>query len=149
MAITVSFYNNKSDNRYLTKNLNLLVENVQCSVYLPCDRLNPILILDKDTIPNVLSLCNYCVIPEFSRKYFIESIQGAAGNKIQVNCHVDVLGTYDEEIRYCPLIAARSSNQPNYYLDDEMRIFDSRVINQYINIGTDIGAPSDIILITV
>lgn len=82
MSITVSFYNNKSDNRYLTKNLNLLAENIQCSVYLPCDRLNPILILDKDTIPNVLSLCNYCVIPEFSRKYFIESIQGAAGNKI-------------------------------------------------------------------
>ena len=149
MSISVSFYNNLSDNRYLTKNLTSLAENITCDVYAPCDRLNPILLIDKDTIPNCLSLCNYCVIPEFSRKYFITNITGVSGNRLQLTCHVDVLSTYDSELRECPIIAARSSNKPNYYLDDEMRIFDTRVINQYINIGPDVGPPSDVILITV
>lgn len=149
MSITVSFYTNKSDNRYLTKDLSLLAEDIQCSVYLPCDRLNPILILDKDTIQNVLTECNYCTIPEFGRKYFITDISGAAGNKVQLACHVDVLGTYDEEIRYCPIVAARSSNQPNYYLQDDMRIFNTYTYNQYIDIGTDIGAPSQLVVITI
>lgn len=149
MSITVSFYNNKSDNRYLTKDLALLAEDIQCSVYLPCDRLNPILILDKDTIQNVLTECNYCIIPEFGRKYFITDISGAAGNKVQLVCHVDVLGTYDEEIRYCPVIAARSSNQPNYYLEDDMRLFNTYVQTQYLDVGSPIGQPDTIVLITL
>lgn len=149
MSITVSFYRNNSDNRYLTKDLSLLAEDINCSVYMPCDRLNPILILDKDTVQNVLTQCNYCTIQEFGRKYFITDISGAAGNKVELNCHVDVLGTYDEEIRECPVVAARSSNQANYYLQDDMRIFNTYTYNQYVDIGNDIGAPSQLIVITI
>lgn len=149
MSITVSFYRNNSDNRYLTKDLSLLAEDINCSVYMPCDRLNPVLILDKDTIQNVLTQCNYCTIQEFGRKYFITDISGAAGNKVELNCHVDVLGTYDEEIRECSAIAARSSNQANYYLQDDMRIFNTYTYNQYVDIGDDIGAPSQLVVITI
>ena len=148
MSITVSFYRNNSDNRYLTKDLSLLAEDINCSVYMPCDRLNPVLILDKDTIQNVLTQCNYCTIQEFGRKYFIQSIQGVAGNKVQMACHVDVLGTYNEEIRECPVIAARSSNQANYYLQDDMRIFNTYTYNQYKFIG-ELGDPDKLIIITM
>lgn len=149
MSITVSFYRNNSDNRYLTKDLSLLAEDINCSIYMPCDRLNPVLILDKDTVQNVLTQCNYCTIQEFGRKYFITDISGAAGNRVELNCHVDVLGTYDEEIRECPIVAARSSNQANYYLQDDMRIFNTYTYNQYVDIGNDIGAPSQLIVITI
>lgn len=149
MSITVSFYRNNSDNRYLTKDLSLLAEDINCSVYMPCDRLNPVLILDKDTVQNVLTQCNYCTIQEFGRKYFITDISGAAGNRVELNCHVDVLGTYDEEIRECPVVAARSSNQANYYLQDDMRIFNTYTYNQYVDIGNDIGAPSQLVVITI
>lgn len=149
MSITVSFYNNISDNRYLDKDLRLLAEDVSCEVYLPCDRLNPILLIDKDRVQNVLTECNYCIIPEFGRKYFITDISGGSANRVEINCHVDVLGTYADEIRECEAIAARSSNQPNYYLQDDMRIFNTYTYNQYIDIGTDIGAPSQLVVITI
>lgn len=147
MSISVNFYQNLSDNRYMDKNIQLLQENVSCDIYEPCDRLNPQLIIDKDLID--LVTCNYCVIPEFGRKYFITDIVPQAGNLVTLNCHVDVLGTYSDEIKHCQLIAARSSNQPNYYLQDDMRIFNTYTYNQYIDIGQDIGAPSSLILITI
>lgn len=149
MAITVSFYTNKSDNRCLTKQLVPVTagQNLTCDIYDPCDRLNPVLLIDKDKIDLVDT--NYCIIPEFGRRYFITNIAGGAGNRTEIHCHVDVLGTYDEYIRDCPLIAARSTNNVNYYLSDENRIFNSYPLNQYISVGSDIGAPENLVIITV
>lgn len=149
MAITVSFYTNKSDNRCLTKVLEPTQngQNLSCDVYNPCDRLNPILLIDRNKI-NLIDT-NYCIIPEFGRRYFITNIVGGAGNRVEIHCHVDVLGTYNEDIRECPLIAARSTNNVNYYLSDENRIFNSYPLNQYINIGSSIGEPENLVIITV
>lgn len=88
-------------------------------------------------------------IPEFGRKYFITNIVGEAGNKVSVYGHVDVLSTYDAQIRNCPLIAARSTNQYNFYLHDDKRIYNTYIENQYISIGDDIGKPSMVYLITL
>jgi hypothetical protein len=149
MAITVNFYTNKSDNRCLTKNLESIVgaQNVSCDVYQPCDRLDPILIIDRDRFD--ISTVNYCEILEFGRKYFITGVEGKAGNKVHMSCHVDVLGTYDKDLRNCPLIAARSTNNVNYYLHDDMRLFNTYAYNQYIEIGGIIGDPIELVINTL
>lgn len=149
MAITVNFYTNKSDNRCLTKVLEPTQngQNLSCDVYIPCDRLNPILVVDTDKV-NLINT-NYCEIPEFGRKYFITNIAGAPGKRVEVHCHVDVLGTYDEDLRNCPLVAARSTNNVNYYLDDQNRIFNTYPLNQYITVGDPLSAPDRLIIITV
>lgn len=161
MSITVNFYKNVSDNRFLRKNISLL-QTITCDVYYPCDRLNPVLVIDKDNID--FEDTNYCYIEEFGRYYFITNISGEAANIVQVSCHVDVLMTYNSKIRNCPIIAARSSNNTNSYLIDENRIFKTTVFNQYLTItpaagayplpsgvGSDgrIGAPDALVLITI
>jgi hypothetical protein len=53
------------------------------------------------------------------------------------------------------LIAARSTNNVNYYLHDDLRIFNTYALNQYIDVkggdvpNGDIGAPSTLILMTL
>lgn len=151
MGITVSFYSNTSDNRCLTKDLTL-INSATCDVYEPCDRLNPVLTLDANTIDgtdvNGIVSCNYCAIPEFGRWYFIENIVSERGKKIEIYCHVDVLETYREQIKQCECIADRSSSNYNTYLSDDMRCINSYVENQYIDIGS-IGIPDCTVLFTI
>lgn len=152
MSIRVSLGINRSDERYLTKDVFYPQNNVLCDVYEPVDRLNPQIILDKDKVD--LTNINYMDIPEFGRKYFITNIVGEAGNKVSIYGHVDVLSTYDAQIRNCPLIAARSESHYNFYLQDDKRLFNAYTWNQYINIADgeapngDVGAPGPIIIIT-
>lgn len=148
MAIQVSFYNNRSDNRDMIKDLDVINENVVCDIYEPCDVINPILLVDKSTI-DPISLTNYCKIPSFNRDYFITNIIPDNAHRVKLYCHVDVLSTYQPQLIDCPLIAARSSNQPNYFLEDNMRLFNTYVYNQYIDIGERIGYPDTVTLITL
>lgn len=147
MSIAVSLGTNLSDERYLTKNIEWKQTNVSCDVYGSVDRINPQILLDKAIVD--LSDVNYMEIPEFGRKYFITSIVGAAGHRVLVTGHVDVLSTYDDQIRQCSVIAARSTNQYNTYLHDDKRIYNTYIYNQYIPIGNDIGSPDILYLITL
>lgn len=148
MAVKVNFYENVSDNRCLHKNIIQVSQaDILCDIYEPCDILNPVLIVDIDQLD--YANVNYCIIEEFNRRYFITSVVPTSAKRLELTCHVDVLSTYEEQIRDCELIAARSTNNVNYYLHDDLRYFNSYVVNQYIDVGTDIGAPSSLILITI
>lgn len=145
--IHVKFYKNLQDNRVLDKNPTPLTqEYVVCDVYDPCDRLDPILTIDRDLV-NFKTL-NYMYIEEFGRYYFITNISGERGNKAVITGHVDVLNTYKKDIMEAQIIAERSSNQYNFYLSDPQRIFSSRVVEQYVSIGS-LTQPHELVLITV
>lgn len=149
--ISVQFYNNLSDNRCMEKILIPVGDPVLCDIYQSTDVMNPVLLVDIDKID--ITGCNYCIISGFNRNYFIRSIVPTSAKRVQVVCHVDVLSTYKDEIRDCPLIAARSTNNVNYYLEDTMRLFNTYSKNQYLYINgteadSDLGVPSNLILIT-
>lgn len=146
MAIQVRFGTTTSDDRKLTKAVQWKQGFFDCDVYVPTDRINPIIIVDTSKVN--LDGTNYMEIPDFGRKYFINSITGDTGHSVNVAGHVDVLGTYDTQIRACPCIAARSSSHANMYLQDNARLFNTYTWNQYISLG-DIGAPSPIIIRTL
>lgn len=147
MSVKVWFSTNNSDNRHMLKDLTPLNQTaIVCDIYEPTDIINPVLIVDKDQIS--LTNTNYCQIEEFGRYYFINDIQGMPGNKVAITCHVDVLMTYNNQIRNCPIIAARSTNITNSYLVDNHRIFKSYPENIYIEIG-QLNEPDSLILITV
>lgn len=147
MSITVKLGTNTSDDRCLNKNVNY-TKTATCDVYKSTDRINPVILLDNDNAHIDLADINYMEIEEFGRKYFITSVVGQPGKRIEIYGHVDVLSTYADQIKTCPLIAARSTNQYNTYLEDNQRIFSSEVINQYVRIG-EVGPPNNIYLITL
>lgn len=146
MSIRVRFGTTTSDDRKLTKTVQWTTDYFDCDVYAPTDRINPAIFVDTSRVD--IENTNYMEIPEFGRKYFITSIVGDIGRTITVSGHVDVLGTYDQQIRACPCIAARSSSHVNAFLQDNSRLFNTYTWNQYLSLG-DLGAPSPIIIRTL
>ena len=62
--------------------------------------------------------CNYCTIDKFNRKYFITDMRSERNNLVEVHCHVDVLDTYEDDIKDLNAIIRRQENKWNLYLDD-------------------------------
>lgn len=76
-----------------------------------------------------LTQYNYAEIPEFNRKYFITDIKAVRENLYEVTLHVDVLGTYDSQIRSVQADIKRQENRFNTYLDDpEFHIYNNAFI---------------------
>lgn len=146
MAISVNFGYTTRDTRWLEKNPTWTQTSVSCDIYEPTDRINPILIVDKDIVD--LSDTNYMYIPEFGRYYFITNITGDAGNRAFVHGHVDVLMTYQDEIKQCKCIANRSTSNYNWYLQDSRRLINAYPYNSYHLINT-LETPNTIVMMTI
>lgn len=151
MAITVEFYKNVSEERRLEKSLTLVKGGVNCDIFNPTDRLNPVLIIKNegtttDTFFNIKE-CNYMYIEAFGRWYYITNIEGDAARRLYIYAHVDVLQTYKNQIKNCNCTAARSSSDYNFYLQDNARLFNAYTWNQYLDIG-EVGEPSLLTIIT-
>lgn len=67
-----------------------------------------------------LTKCNYMYIPNFNRYYFITDITSYRNTLAIVHGHVDVLKTYEDEIKGNYALVKRASNKAHYtkMLDD-------------------------------
>lgn len=63
-----------------------------------------------------IATCNYMVIPEFGRKYYITDMTSLGENLTLVSGHCDVLATYATGIRQNTAIVARSATEGNWNL---------------------------------
>ena len=86
-----------------------------CTIKDDFDVLNPVLDLDFDA--SILSK-NYMYIPDLGRYYFITNID-VVNHRIFITGHVDVLKTYNSQIRSGKCTATRS-NQKNLTIPDPM-----------------------------
>lgn len=66
-----------------------------------------------------LTQFNYADISDFNRRYFIDDITVVRAGLYQISLHVDVLSTYENELRNINVIAGRNSNNYNLYLKDD------------------------------
>ena len=88
---------------------------VSCLVKDDVNRAAPYLIVDKDTVTNT---ANWCEISDFSRKYWIISIDDLPGNRRGVQCQVDALASFESDIAKIPVYVARNENTKQSYLYD-------------------------------
>lgn len=72
-----------------------------------CDMLNPSFILNQSTAANTY---NYVYVSAFGRYYFITDRQLLRGNRVLINCAVDVLYTYGTSIKACSGTVLRSES---------------------------------------
>ena len=107
----LKIYVNKSDHNIINKNIELISE-LNCTFKNDIDILNPRLI-----IKNYVS-GNYCFISDFNRYYYITDIVLLKGDVYQLNCTVDVLKTYANELE-----------SAEYYSDDGVLIAIENEIN--------------------
>lgn len=77
---------------------------------------------------DVIATYNYMVIGDFGRKYFITDITALTHDTCMVSGHVDVLSTYETEIRANSGIVGRATNMWHKYMNDNMIKVDSRPV---------------------
>lgn len=92
---------------------------------------------------------HYNYVSAWGRYYFVTDMQVDIGGAISIRCKEDVLYTYADQIVQCPIVAERSSNNYNAFVQDNERRFYQYTNNQYKMIGTDIGCPDIICMCTV
>lgn len=148
MSFECTFYNVADDNKVLTKTLGTATHT--CASTVPYNPLSPLtgkLILDyhEDILTS-----NYV---NFLGKYhFITDKQLLSGQKIEVTCKVDVLQTYNTDIKETRVYCKRTANgkqQAQYLYDSSAPISEKKFV-AYSEEGSNICARSaDLILLTV
>lgn len=104
-------------------------------IFTPCSVESPQLIVSSDSVSNSDT---YFYVPYFNRYYFLQS-KDESGDITTLTLICDVLMSFKNDIRNCPLIAERSSNVFNGYLTDGEREFKNYSLNQYIKLGEFTG----------
>ena len=108
----INMYTNTSDNRYLHKNITLLAEDVPCTFKDDTSAVNPTIIISPDAYN---AACNYVYLSDTDRYYFVTD-RIFSQQRVGLVLSVDVLMSFN--FANCQVIAARSSNKFNTYLND-------------------------------
>lgn len=127
MSMTIKLYHNDSDKR--TVNKTLTNEGALTGAVIIDDTtiLQPRLRVRDNGI--IMVQYNYCYIADFKRYYYITNITVSNGY-ILIDCKVDVLMSYANEIKACTGVIARQENVWSGYLDDN-----ENYTNQYNNVS--------------
>ena len=112
--LTVDFYKNNSDSRYIDKSLTSLAVNIPCVFKDDTSLLEPQIIISRD---NFNVNCDYVKISDLNRYYYVRDIEFSQ-QKCYLHLAVDALMSFKTHILQCEAVAARSANQYNNYLDD-------------------------------
>lgn len=119
MPFPIKLYVNKSSNNTVTKEL---TKETELNIVLKDDTIieNPIIILRKtELVETALHDFNYCYIPKFDRYYYIESRESMNATTWRLQCRVDVLMSFKDEIKKLKAIIERSSKWFNTYIPDD------------------------------
>lgn len=128
--IEVQVGSTNDENNKLNKTFNVRA-SAGAEIFTPFSVENPKLIFSSDSIQET---DNYFYIPYYDRYYFKTETE-TTGDITTIGLAVDVLMSFREEIKNCPLIAERSSNIYNGYLIDSERQFLNYSTNQLIRLG--------------
>ena len=116
MSMTIKLYHNDSDKRTVNKTLTNEGSLAGAVIIDETSILAPRLKVRDNGI--IMVQYNYCYIADFKRYYYITDITVSNGY-ILIDCKVDVLMSYAQEIKACNAVIKRQQNLCNYYLDDE------------------------------
>lgn len=111
MVITIG--TTSDDRRKLTKSFS--GTNITVQLKSPCDILNPVFILSYN---KAYLTANYLHCPDFNRYYYINNIQILTGNRIEISCSVDVLMSYNTQIKNLTCNVIRQQSKQDKYLSD-------------------------------
>lgn len=116
--MNATLYYNKSDKRYMNKELEAITydgsDHIDIEFKEDTSITNPTFILRTQS--KVLT-ANYIYVPDLSRYYYINDYT-VSHQRIYINCHVDVLMSFKNELKNENVIVARNTKLFNMYLDD-------------------------------
>lgn len=115
MSVNVELYKNLSDNRYVTKSIELL-DTVTAVWYENTSIVAPTI---RFTFPSELYDVNYAKIPAFGRYYYITDVRTLQGHGVEMDLRCDVLMTYKGTILNSTQFVSRNEGigKPSFIAD--------------------------------
>lgn len=111
--ISVQLSTCADDRRVLNKTINNVI-TTNCSVKGSITITNPVIYVKYNS---EIMGCNYAYIPAYNRYYFIDNVELEPGDIMQITLSVDVLMSYNEQIKNVTAIAIRGNNRSRYLQD--------------------------------
>lgn len=141
MSITITLYNNKSDNNVVDKDLTEIA-TVIGTLKEECSIVNPEIFIaltqDSNTIvadgsnpnySNVLKKVNYFYVPPFERYYYKTDVVNVRSGLWLLKGKSDPLSSFPNDIRNSKGIVMRQENRWNLYIDDgSFKIYNNPII---------------------
>lgn len=123
-----NFYFNKSDKRYLNKDIEAKYSNIPIQILTPSSIINPTLRVSSGLIGKNV---NYVYITDLERYYYIDNYIMDNGF-VNIECKVDVLMSFKTQLMAEKVIAKRSTNKYNLYLpDDKFKMYNYSKIQTF------------------
>ena len=113
--MTITTYINNSENNKINKNIVKIKDYAECSAITPISIIDPVIKLNDI---NFNTQCNYIYIADFQRYYFVNNITALNNGLWELNCHIDVLETYANEILSQTATFKRQEYLYDMYLPD-------------------------------
>lgn len=121
MSFSITLQRTSDDPRKVTKSVTDII-TVTGTLREETSIIDPIIKIECNL--SDLARCNYMSIDQFQRKYFITNIRSIRNGLVEISGHVDVLGTYDSEIRNNTAIIKKQESMYNLYLnDDSLKVY--------------------------
>lgn len=115
MAFVIQLYNNISEPERIGKALSPTV-SFTGSLKDQTSIINPTIIVDSSSVPSG----NYARIDAFGRYYFITDISSVRNNLWEIKMHVDVMQTYETQIKNTTQMIDRQEFSYNDYIQDNL-----------------------------
>ena len=111
--------------------------------------IDPVIEIDSSLSADILGRVNYARIEIWHRYYFVTDIKVDVTGLWNIYMHVDVLDSYESQIKNQNAIVARQERRNNMYLDDGwfMAYQNPNVYTQYFNVETPFLKDSEYILV--
>lgn len=115
MSFSIRLYRNNSPVNKIGKSLDSLL-TVTGTLRAETSIIDPVIVIECE-LSNLVR-CNYMYIEKFNRYYFVNNIRSIRDGLVEFTCHVDVLETYQDQIKLNSAIVKRQENDWNLYLND-------------------------------
>ena len=154
--ITLELYRCPSDERMVSKTLHDKFVFNHITFKKDTSIINPVFIVGaiKDNTEPMGTVgwwrkFNYCYCPNLERYYFISNIVFQKTGLVELQCDVDPLMSFKDDILNSTQLVTRQENKQQKYLPDQSLPIHSQVKNEIRQFGDNIGGvESNIILIT-
>lgn len=153
--ITLDLYRTPSDERMINKKLNEKFSFDKINLKQDCSITHPVFVLGKASSVEPMDTVgwwrkfNYCYCSNLERYYFIRNIVFQKTGLAELQCDVDPLMSFKDDILNSTQLVTRQEYKQQKYLPDQSLPIHSQVKNEIIQFGDNIGGvESTIILIT-
>lgn len=121
--MTITTYVNDSEEHVLDKSITKVSENISVVLKDDTNVITPTIIISN----SISHHFNYIYISEFDRYYYVKNMTYSQ-QRYYVECSVDVLMSFNSDIKDLEIIANRSSSDYNVYQKDDSIPFENRSI---------------------